>query len=255
MGLFFYFCAVFVQKDDDTRDMKRFFHVTVGVVAMLLTLAACSTSYNITGTSLQSFYDGDMVYLRPLGGEDTKAVDSCRILHGAFTMTGPVDSVMCVRMFFGTSGDNIPIILEEGNIKVIDLNNAMKVEGTPLNDKFYAFMTERDSLMFLLQELPRKESVMILDGYDHDEILRELGEEEGTIRMAIDKLETDFVTANFDNVLGVTYFLVLCDNAYNRFGYATTTPQIDEIYGRAPETFKENKDVKRYMNLCEGAGE
>ena len=129
--------------------MKRFFHVTVGVVALLLTLAACSTSYNITGTSLQSFYDGDMVYLRPLGGEDTKAVDSCRILHGAFTMTGPVDSVMCVRMFFGTSGDNIPIILEEGNIKVIDLNNAMKVEGTPLNDKFYAFMTERDSLMFL----------------------------------------------------------------------------------------------------------
>ena len=232
--------------------MKRFIHVTVGVVVMLSTLAACSTSYNITGTSLQSFYDGDMVYLRPLGGEDTKAVDSCRILHGAFTMTGPVDSVMCVRMFFGTSGDNIPIILEEGNIKVIDLNNAMKVEGTPLNDKFYAFMTERDSLMFLLQELPRKESVMILDGYDHDEILRELGEEEGSIRMAIDKLETDFVTANYDNVLGVTYFLVLCDNAYNRFGYATTTPQIDEIYGRAPDAFKENKDVKRYMSECEG---
>ena len=167
-------------------------------------------------------------------------------------MTGPVDSVMCVRMFFGKSGDNIPIILEEGNIKVIDLNNAMKVEGTPLNDKFYAFMTQRDSLMFLLQELPRKESTMILDGYDHDEILRELGEEEGGLRMAIDKLETDFVTANFDNVLGLTYFLVLCDNAYNQFGFPTTTPQIDEIYGRAPEAFKANKDVKGYMSLCEG---
>ena len=34
--------------------------------------------------------------------------------------------------------------------------------------------------------------------------------------MAIDKLETDFVVDNFDNVLGVTYFLVLCDNAYNQ---------------------------------------
>ena len=232
--------------------MKRVFYTVFVAVLAVWVLAACSTSYNITGTSLQSFYDGDMVYLRPLGGEDTKAVDSCRILHGAFTMTGPVDSVMCVRMFFGTSGDNIPIILEEGNIKVIDLNNAMKVEGTPLNDKFYAFMTERDSLMYLLQELPRKESVMILDGYDHDEILCRLGEEEGSVRMAIDKLETDFVTANFDNVLGVTYFLVLCDNAYNQFGYPTTTPQIDEIYGRAPAAFRENKDVKRYMNLCEG---
>ena len=212
---------------------------------------ACSTSYNISGTSMRSFCDGYMVYLRPLGGDDTKAVDSCKILHGAFSMCGPVDSVMCVRMFFGNGGDNIPIILEEGNIKVIDLNNAMKVEGTPLNDKFYAFMTERDSLMFMLQELPRKQTRMILDGFEEDEILRQLGEEEGSLRMAIDKLETDFVVDNFDNVLGVTYFLVLCDNAYNQFGFPTTTPQIDEIYGRAPDTFRNNKDVRLYMERCE----
>lgn len=234
------------------KEMKSIFHIVSGLLTVLGMMTACSTSYNITGTSMQSFYDGDMVYLRPIGGADTRVVDSCKILHGTFTMTGPVDSVMCVRMYFGNSGDNIPVILEEGNIKVIDLNNAMKVEGTPLNDKFYAFMTKRDSLMFLLQELPRKESKMILDGYDHDEILRQLGEEEGSLRMAIDKLETDFVTTNYDNVLGLTYFLVLCDNAYNQFGFPTTTPQIDEIYGRAPESFKENKDVKAYMALCEG---
>lgn len=232
--------------------MKSILHIVSGMLAVLTVLSACTMNYNITGTSMQSFYDGDMVYLRPIGGADTRVVDSCKILHGTFTMTGPVDSVMCVRMFFGNSGDNIPIILEEGNIKVVDLNYAMKVEGTPLNDKFYAFMTKRDSLMFLLQELPRKESKMILDGYDHDEILRELGEEEGELRIAIDKLETDFVTSNFDNVLGLTYFLVLCDNAYNQFGFPTTTPQIDEIYGRAPDAFKENKDVKEYMALCEG---
>ncbi len=243
------FARIYQKK---LTEMKRILRIGLGVLAPMMALMACSTSYNITGTALQSFYDGDMVYLRPIGGEDTKAVDSCKILHGAFAMTGPVDSVMCVRMFFGKSGDNIPIILEEVNIKVIDLNNAMKVEGTPLNDRFYAFMTKRDSLMFLLQELPRRESAMILDGYDHDEILRELGEEEGTLRQAIDKLETDFVTSNYDNVLGITYFLVLCDNAYNQFGYPTTTPQIDEIYGRAPESFRNNKDVKQYMTSCEG---
>ena len=249
MGKDLYFCTRISMKK---TEMKRILRTGLGVLVPLMVLAACSTNYNITGTSLQSFYDGDMVYLRPIGGEDSRTVDSCKILHGTFTMTGPVDSVMCVRMFFGNSGDNIPIILEEGNIKVIDLNNAMKVEGTPLNDRFYAFMSERDSLMFLLQELPRKESKMILEGYDHDEILRQLGEEEGGLRLAIDKLETDFVTANFDNVLGLTYFLVLCDNAYNQFGFPTTTPQIDEIYGRAPETFRNNKDVKQYMMLCEG---
>ena len=93
---------------------------------------------------------------------------------------------------------------------------------------------------------------MILQGIDEDEILRQLGEEEGDLRMAIDKLETTFVTSNFDNVLGLTYFLVLCDNAYNQFGFATTTPQIDEIYGRAPDEFKQNPQVAKYMRLCEG---
>lgn len=93
---------------------------------------------------------------------------------------------------------------------------------------------------------------MILEGYDHDEILRQLGEEEADIRMAIDKVETQFVTSNYENVLGVTYFLVLCNNAYNQFGFATTTPQIDEIYGRAPDSFRQNKKVVEYMNKCEG---
>lgn len=217
----------------------------------LLTLMSCSTNYNIRGTSLQSIYDGDMVYLYPIGSDDEMPVDSCRIVHGMFSMSGPVDSVMCVRMYFGNSGDNIPIVLEEGVIKVSDRTNMMKVGGTPLNDKFYAFMTERDSLLTLLQDLPRKESKMILDGYDHDEILRQLGEEEALLRMAIDKLETNFVTENYDNVLGLTYFLVLCDNAHNQFGFPTTTPQIDEIYSRAPEDFKQNKDVVEYMRLCE----
>ena len=78
-----------------------------------------------------------------------------------------------------------------------------------------------------------------------------LGEEEGELRLEIDKMETKFVIDNFDNVLGVTYFLVLCDNAYNQFGYPTTTPQIEEIYSQAPEAFKLHKDVRSYMALCD----
>ncbi len=232
--------------------MKGILKILGAAVALpSVLLSACSANYSITGTSIQSFYDGDMVYLRPMDLSVTGAVDSCRIVHGAFSMSGTLDSVKCVRMFFGNAGDNIPVILEEGEIRVVDLNNAMKVEGTPLNDRFYSFMTRRDSLMYLLRELPRKESTMILDGYDYDEIMCVLGEEEGELRMAIDRLETKFVIDNFDNVLGVTYFLVLCDNAYNQYGYPTTTPQIEEIYSQAPESFRTNKDVVGYMSLCD----
>lgn len=231
--------------------MRKILNTVVILYLLLMTVVSCSTNYNITGTSIQSIYDGDMVYLRPIS-DDMKAIDSCKILHGKFAMNGPIDSVMCVRMFFGNNGDNIPVILEQGDISVVALDNAMKVEGTPLNDKFYSFMMERDSLMYLLNDLPRKEEKMILGGVSEDEILRQLGEEEAEIRNAVDKLETAFVVENYENVLGVTYFLVLCNNAYNQFGYATTTPQIDELYAGAPDEFKKNKDVIRYMNLCNG---
>ncbi len=213
-------------------------------------LSSCAGNYNITGTSLQSIYDGNMVYLRPL--DDDKSVDSCKILHGKFSMSGPVDSIMCVRLFIGNDIDNIPIVLEQGDIKVSTQEASIKVEGTPLNDKFYSFMIERDSLNYLLRELPRRQATMILEGYDEDEILRQLGEEEADIRIKIDKMETEFVTDNFDNVLGVTYFLVLCQNALNQYGFPTTTPQIDELYGRAPDTFRNNKKVIDFMELCKG---
>lgn len=232
--------------------MRKILNTVVILYLMLMTVASCTTNYSITGTSIQSIYDGDMVYLRPIGSDETKTIDSCKVLHGKFAMTGPIDSVMCVRMFFGSNGDNIPVILEQGDISVIALDNAMKVEGTPLNDRFYAFMMERDSLMFMLDELPRKEEKMILGGVSEDDILRQLGEEEADIRTSVDKLETSFITENYDNVLGVTYFLVLCNNAYSQFGYATTTPQIDELYAGAPESLKKNKDVVKYMNMCNG---
>ena len=216
----------------------------------LAALCACAESYSISGTSLQSVFDGDMVFLKPIDSD--KAVDSCKIVHGKFSMSGTIDSVKCMRLFIGNEIDNIPVVLEQGDILVSALNTTLKVEGTPLNDRFYAFMTKRDSLNYMILELPRKESSMILEGYDHDEILRQLGEEEAVIRMAIDRLETKFITENYDNVLGITYFLVLCENALNQFGYATTTPQIEEIYSQAPETFKQHKKVVEYMNLCEG---
>jgi len=232
--------------------MKKIFNVFTLLASALAMLASCNAGYNITGTSIQSVYDGDMVMLRPMSVDDDKAIDSCKILHGKFKMSGCLDSVMCVRMFIGNMGDNIPVILEQGDIQVSSTSTGMKVEGTPLNDKFYAFMKQRDSLQYLINEIPRKETTMIMDGVSEDEILIALGDELATLGQQIDKLETDFVTDNYDNVLGITYFLVLCDCAYAQFGFPTTTPQIDEIYGRAPESFRNNKDITEYMNKCNG---
>lgn len=227
--------------------MVKHYTRLLGYALLGTIIVSCTEQYNIKGSSMQSVFDGKMVFLRET---DTHAqsVDSCEIVHGNFKMSGKLDSVRCVTLDLG--GFNIPIILEQGEITVTTENQAIKIEGTPLNDKLYDFLNQRDSLMSQIAELPHRESQMILEGENHDEIMHLLGEEEAQLRMAMDKLETTFITDNFDNILGTTWFLQLCNDAYNRFGYPTTTPQIDEIYMRAPETFRNNHEIADYMRLC-----
>ena len=100
----------------------------------------------------------------------------------------------------------------------------------------------------MYDDLPNRESKMYLDGYTQQEILQELGAEELRLQNEVDRLETQFVKDNYDNVLGVTWFLRLCYEARDYYGFVTTTPQIDEIYMQAPESFKKNKMVATYMN-------
>lgn len=247
------FCGEFVSPRCSlqiTDEMRTFASALTLLTTAALVVTSCADKYNIIGTSMQSVYDGKMVYLsHTVDGRDA-SVDSCEIVHGRFSMSGCLDSVMCVTLDMGEF--HLPIVLEGGDIRVSSVGQSVKVEGTPLNDRLYAFLTSRDSLIMLLAELPRRESQMILEGYDHDDIMRTLGSEEADLRMAMDKLETGFITSNFDNVLGVSWFMELCNDTYQRFGYPNTTPQIDEIYGRAPEDFRNNKEVKEYMKLCEG---
>lgn len=218
---------------------------TVGIML----LSSCSEQYSVQGISSQSILDGRMTYIKTLSGAQERVIDSCEVLHGRFSMSGPLDSVMCVRLCLGND-DFIPIVLEKGNVQINIGNSSVRMYGTPLNDRLYAFLTQRDSLSLLRAELPRKESEMYLEGYSQDEIIDELASREMDLNKELDRLETGFITENYDNVLGVVWFLKLCYSAEAMFGYPTTTPQIDEIYGRAPELFRQQTEVKSYMERC-----
>ncbi len=229
--------------------VKHFFLTFMAAATALMSFVSCSDKYTIVGTQMHSVFDGKMVYLSSLFDGKETSIDSCEIIHGQFTMSGPLDSVMCVTLDMGDF--HLPMVLESGEIHVSSENQTVKVEGTELNETLYKFLAKRDSLIMILTDLPRRESQMILEGYDHDYILHTLGEAEADVRMAMDRLETKFIVDNFDNVLGVSWFMEICNETYQRFGYANTTPQIDEIYGLAPESFKENEHVMKYMKQCE----
>lgn len=216
-----------------------------------LLFTACSEQYSVVGRSTQSVLDGRMAYLRPTGSRSSQqTIDSCEVLHGQFSMSGKLDSVQVVQLYLG-SDISVPIVLEEGEVGIDITGSSIILSGTPLNERLYSFLTTRDSLSLLRAELPRVESSMILEGYDEDYIIDYLGSEEMKYVRAIDQLETEFIKANYDNILGITWFLQLCTQAYRTFGYPTTTPQIDELYLQAPETFRQHPDVVTYMKACE----
>lgn len=217
-------------------------------------LMACSDRYSIAGSTTQNILNGKMAYLKEISDDKLSSIDSCEVIHGKFNMTGILDSVRCVSLFMDE--DNvIPLVLEQGQINIDIVNTSIRVSGTPLNDSLYAFLSTRDSLTIMLNDLNRQESLMILEGYAEDQIADEINEKNAILSMQLDKLETGFITRNFDNILGVTWFMQLCNEAYHHFGYATTTPQIDEIYGLAPRQFKEHPDVARYMRMVNGEEE
>ena len=229
--------------------VKKHLFAILNVLAAFVLLTSCSDKYTIVGTSMHSVFDGKMVYLSSMIDNKQASIDSCEIIHGQFTMSGPLDSVMCVTLDMGDF--HLPLVLESGEIRVSSEYQTVKVEGTELNEILYKFLTTRDSLIMILTDLPRRESQMILEGYDHDYIMHTLGEAEADVRIAMDRLETNFIVDNFNNVLGVSWFMEICNETYQRFGYPNTTPQIDEIYSMAPDEFRQNANVKKYMKMCE----
>ncbi|MBO4563908.1 MAG: DUF4369 domain-containing protein [Bacteroidaceae bacterium] len=230
--------------------MKNRFYIVVVSSLVVLSYVSCADKYVIEGTTSQYFQDGTVAYIKQfeVGSQDYdfKAIDSCEVLHGKFDMTGALDSVMMVRLYMGT--DNFPMVLEPGKVTISIADNIVKIEGTELNERLYAFLTQRDSLKIMYDDLPKRESKMYLDGYTQQEIIQELGAEELRLQNEVDRLETRFVKDNYDNVLGVTWFLRLCYEARDYYGFVTTTPQIDEIYMQAPDSFKKNRLVSTYMS-------
>lgn len=217
---------------------------TLFVVTML---TSCAGSYEIKGTSSIPTLDGKMLYLKVVTNNELKSIDSCDVVHGLFHFAGNTDSAQMANLFMDDESI-MPIVLEEGDISIKIDNTEQIVAGTLLNDKLYKFIDKRSQLDNQMNELSHKESQMVMDGGNLDEIRMKLGEEANEIAKQEDLLETTFITDNFDNVLGPGVFMMLCSN----YKYPILTPQIEDIMSKATAKFKNNPFVKDYyQTACE----
>jgi hypothetical protein len=170
--------------------MNRFTYTIASVLTVLLT--SCASSYNVRGTSSISALDGSKLYLKTIKNNEFRNIDSCEVVHGEFHFAGLLDSV-CMASLFMDDESIMPIVLEEGDIVIRIENGVQNVSGTPLNDSLYVFMDKHNQLSNRMSELSHRQSQMLLDGIDEDQINRELSLEANQIATEEDQLVTKFI--------------------------------------------------------------
>ena len=224
--------------------MNKSIYTIVAVVAVLLT--SCASSYNVRGTSSVSALDGSKLYLKAVKNNDLKNIDSCEVVHGEFQFAGLLDTVRMVSLFMDDESI-MPFVLEEGEI-VIRIENAVQsVSGTPLNDTLYVFVDKHNQLSNRMAELSHRQSQMLLDGIDEEQINRQLSAEADEIALEEDQLVTKFICDNFDNVLGPGIFMMIT----SQYRYPVLTPQIEEIMSKATDHFKNDPYVRDYYQTAQ----
>lgn len=223
--------------------MNRLLYI-LSVVSSIFSMS-CSDAYRIKGTSNISSIDGKTITLMTSDDNEWKLLDSCEVLHGKFMMKGNVDSNMIATLFL--DGQPImPIILESGKIDVIISNIMLKVEGTPLNDSLYRFIASKYKLDLKAVEMERMESQMIMNGYSQNEIEMRVDSAYRSLSEAMESLVCNFIGRNYDNVLGLCGFSMLC----NGLPRPMITPLMQTVIDDAPKQFLEQPSISKFLQMA-----
>lgn len=229
--------------------MKKILLAVTLLTSLTTVFCSCSEQYAITGSTSQDLLDGRMAYVKQAYRHEFMSIDSCEVVHGQFEMTGSVDTVKYVE-FFMDDRNVKPMVLEHGNISISVVDANFRVSGTPLNDALYDFLFQRDSLTMILNGLDYQAERMFNVGYDMEEINKRLNKKAEELTEKLEQLETKFIKDNYKNILGVTWFLQLCDDVSAQYGFPVATKQIENLYQHAPASFRKNPDIQAYMKLA-----
>ena len=95
-----------------------------------------------------------------------------------------------------------------------------------------------------IEELERKEARMVLDGANLEDVHAQLQQEGEALVKEMNDYVKQFITENFENVLGPSVFMMMC----SALPYPVMTPQIEDIMKTAPLAFKDSPLVKEFLS-------
>ena len=216
------------------------------VLLFITTLASCGKKFKIDGMTSVSSLDGKMLFVKILSGDQLVDLDSAEVIHGYFQMEGKVDSIVLASLYMDDECI-MPLVLEEGSIKIEINNVGISIKGTPLNDSFNRFIEDKIAIDDKAYEVEREESRMIMDGIDINTVQTEIDKRRTAIAQQMDNLVKAFIQENYENVLGPGVFIMIG----NSLPYPFLTPMMEEIVNEAPKTFKDNYLIKNYIALAQ----
>lgn len=218
----------------------------IGLLTALVLCTSCAEQYIVEGTSSVPQLEGETLYLKVFRNNDMQVIDSTQVTHGRFSFTGTLDSTILANLYMGEMSI-MPLVLEKGQVHLSIEQEEQTATGTPLNDSLSAFVRQKAQIEYALADLPHRESQMIMNGMEHDMVLRQLSEEAHLLNTANDQLVTRFIKQNYTNVLGPGIFMVITSTQR----YPLLTPQLEAITINAPAYFLEHPYVKQYLKAAE----
>ena len=188
-----YFC------DREKKDIRMNIRNILFALVSVWTFASCANGYLIEGTSSVSRLDGKMLFVMVPSGEEMCRVDSAEVVHGFFQMQGELDTTVMASLYMDDQSI-MPLVVEKGNIKIQIDNARITVSGTPLNDRLYDFIAQKNQLDDKAYEVERMESRLIMDGMSLDDVEAEVKREREKLNVELDELVKGFIQANYENV-------------------------------------------------------
>lgn len=222
--------------------MKKFLYI----ICATISLASCSASYNIKGSSDVQNLDGHMLYLKAVVDDNIKNLDSCDVVHGQFSFNGNFDTIKIASLYVNDESI-MPVVIEEGDIN-IKFNTAQQTcTGSPLNDKLSEFIEKYNQITNQIADLQHQHDKAIMDGEDMEFVSKNLQIKYETLSADYDKCITSFIEENFDNILGPFVFQM----ATGTMEIPMTNAWIDALMSKATEKFKNDRFIKEFMEAAQ----
>ena len=211
------------------------------LIKLALFTSSCGAEFTLHGNT-ESYFNGSKAYLKVESGDDWNTIDSCEILHGKFKLQGAADSTYVTALFIGEEAI-IPVVIEEGEIK-LDINkHSITIGGTALNNALSDFMQKKNQFEQRMYELERREASLILDGHTAESASSQMEEEFNLVGDSLDSYVENFIKEHYHTVLGPCVFQLLCST----MPYPLMTKQVEKLLDEAPESFLSDEYVKSFI--------